>query len=95
MPGGQDRLAVGAKQGELVEYFDSNIKKTGKSWSKYPRDIDVAKYKQTLWNTVSEVLEIAEYPVEDLAGKFGVRTNNKRKNDNGHNDAEPSRGVTE
>jgi DNA polymerase I len=66
--------AVGAKQGELVEYFDSNIKKTGKSWSKNPRHIDVLKYKQTLWNTVSEVLEISKYPVEDLAMKIGVKT---------------------
>jgi hypothetical protein len=53
-------LALGAKQGELVEYFDSNIKKTGMSWSKNPRDIDVQKYKQTLcfWqeNLVSKMV---------------------------------------
>jgi hypothetical protein len=55
-----------------VEYFDSNIEKTGKRGSKNPRHIDVLKYKQTLWNTVSEVLEIAKYPIEDLAKKFGI-----------------------
>ena len=75
--------AVGAKKGELVEYFDSNVKKTGQSWSKNYRHIDISKYKQSLWNSISEVLEIAKYPVEDLAKKFGVRTT-KRKNNNGH-----------
>lgn len=65
--------AVDARQGELVEYFDSNVRKTGKSWSKNSRDIDVLKYKQTLWNTVSEVLVISKYPVEDLAREFSVK----------------------
>jgi DNA polymerase elongation subunit (family B) len=87
--------SVGAQKGELVEYFDSNTKKAGKTWSVNPADIDIPKYKQTLWNTVNEVLEIAGYPIEDLAQKFGVKVI-RRKNDNdGHNDAEPSRGVTE
>ena len=36
--------------------------------------IDVLKYKQTLWNTVSEVIEIAKYPIEDLAKKFVVKS---------------------
>ena len=71
--------AVGARKGELVEYFDSNIKKTGESWSTKHEDIDILKYKQTLWNTVKEVLEIAGYPVEDLADKFGVKTTTKKK----------------
>ena len=71
-----------AKQGELVEYFDSNIKKSGKSWSVNPRDIDVSKYKQTLWNTVEEVLEIVGYPVDDLAEKFGVKTTTTTKKQN-------------
>jgi DNA polymerase, archaea type len=71
--------AVRARKGELIEYFDSNIKKSGKSWSVNPREIDVSKYKQTLWNTVNEVLEIAGYPVEDLAKKFGVKMTSKNK----------------
>jgi uncharacterized protein YaaR (DUF327 family) len=87
--------AVGAKKGELVEYFDANIKKTGKSWSRNSTDIDIPKYKQTVWNSVSEILEIAGYPVEDLAKKFGVKMISKNKKRNGHGDAEPSRGVTE
>ena len=75
--------AVGAKKGELVEYFDSNIKKSGQSWSKNYRHVDISKYKQSLWNSVSEVLEIAKYPIEDLAKKFGVKTT-KRKNNNNY-----------
>ena len=65
--------ALGARKGDLIEYFDSDVKKTGKSWSVNPADIDIAKYKQTLWNTVREILEIAGYPVEDLAKEFGVK----------------------
>jgi DNA polymerase, archaea type len=72
--------AVGAKKGELVEYFDSNIRKTGRSWSKDYRYIDIMKYKQTLWNSVSEILGITGYPIEDLAKKFGVKTFGKNKN---------------
>lgn len=74
--------AVGARKGELVEYFDSNIKKSGQSWSKNYSHIDISKYKQSLWNSVSEVLELAKYPIEDLAKKFGVKTT-KRKNNEG------------
>lgn len=85
--------AVGAKKGELIEYFDSNIMKAGKSWSVNPADIDIPKYKQTLWNTVREVLEITGYPVEDLAKEFGVNILS-HKNNNGHNNAEPPSGVT-
>ena len=33
--------ALGARKGELVGYFDSDIKKIGKSWSTNPEDIDI------------------------------------------------------
>jgi DNA polymerase, archaea type len=79
--------ALGAKKGELIEYFDSNIKKTGKSWSVNPADIDIPKYKQTLWKTVREILEIAGYPAEDLAKEFGVKNLNKSKSTSGHGNA--------
>jgi DNA polymerase elongation subunit (family B) len=75
--------AVGAKKGELLEYFDSNVKESGQSWSRNHRHIDVSKYKQSLWNSVDEVLEIAKYPIKDLAKKFGVKIT-KRKNNDGH-----------
>jgi DNA polymerase I len=65
--------ALGARKGDLIQYFDSDVKKTGKSWSLDPADIDAAKYKQMLWNTVREILGIAGYPVQDLAKEFGVK----------------------
>jgi DNA polymerase elongation subunit (family B) len=79
--------ALGARKGDLIQYFHSDIKKTGKSWSTNPADIDIAKYKQTLWNTVKEILEIAGYPVEDLSKEFGVKNPKKSKSKNGHGNA--------
>jgi hypothetical protein len=64
--------ALGKTKGNLIEYFVSNARKTSSSWSTNPEDIDVKWYRQSLWNTVSEVLEIAGYSVEDLAKEFGV-----------------------
>ncbi len=78
--------ALGARKGDLIQYFDSDVKKTGKSWSTNPADIDIAKYKQTLWNTVREILEIAGYPVEDLAKEFGVKNLNKKSKSQVTND---------
>jgi DNA polymerase I len=90
--------ALGARKGDVIQYFDSNIKKTGKGWSLDPADIDTAKYKQMLWNTVREILEIAGYPVHDLSKEFGVknpkinkntRTSQKKttRDDDGHGNA--------
>jgi DNA polymerase I len=71
--------ALGARKGDLIQYFDSDVKKTGKSWSLDPVDIDSAKYKQMLWNTVIEILETAEYPVEDLSKEFDVKNPKRPK----------------
>ena len=83
--------ALSVKKGESIEYFVSDKKKTGSSWSINPSDIDVKWYKQSLWNTVSEVLEIAGYPIEDLSKEFGVVNGNRirTKKKHGHSDAEP------
>ena len=75
------------------------LRQTGKSWSINPADMDITKCKQKLWNSVSELLEIAGYPVEDLAKEFGVKNLQKTKikkskSNDGHNNAEPPRGVT-
>jgi DNA polymerase elongation subunit (family B) len=90
--------ALGAKKGELIEYFGCDITKTGKSWSTNPADVDTAKYKQMLWNSVREILEIVGYSVEDLATEFGVKNLKtkvkKSKSKDGHNNAEPPSGVT-
>jgi hypothetical protein len=38
--------ALGAKQGELIEYFNANKKKTGESWTLNSAEIDIAHYKE-------------------------------------------------
>jgi DNA polymerase, archaea type len=86
--------ALGARKGDLIQYFYSDIKKTGKSWSILPADIDITKYKQILWNTVREILEIAGYPIEDLAKEFGVKNQKFKRSTNGHDNAYPPSGVT-
>jgi DNA polymerase elongation subunit (family B) len=66
--------ALGAKKGDLIGYFDADVKKTadGRSWSTNAADIDIGKYKMKLWNTVKEVSEIAGYDTQDLAQEFGL-----------------------
>jgi DNA polymerase I len=93
--------SLGAKKGDLIGYFDADIRKTtdGKSWSTNPADIDIAKYKMKLWNTVKEVLEIAGYDIESLAQEFGLvqfhaKRKSKSKRKEGHGNAEPPSGVT-
>jgi DNA polymerase elongation subunit (family B) len=90
--------ALSARKGDLIQYFDSDVKTTGKSWSLDPADIDITKYMQTLWNAVREILEISGYPVEDLANEFDVKNRKtkakKLKSKDGHNNAEPPSGVT-
>jgi DNA polymerase elongation subunit (family B) len=63
--------ALGAKKGDTIEYFNANEKKTGKSWTINPTEIDIQHTKQLLWNTIDEVLEISGYPIEQLATEFG------------------------
>ena len=78
--------ALGAKKGDLVEYFNSDKKKTGKSWTTNTNnpaaEIDISHYKQLLWNTIDEILEIAGYPIEELAKEFGVKNRKKNNNEN-------------
>ena len=40
--------ALGARKGDLIEYFDSDVRQTGKSWSINPADADITKCKQTV-----------------------------------------------
>jgi hypothetical protein len=70
--------ALGAKKGDIIEYFNANKKKTGNSWTINSEEIDIAHYKQLLWNTIDEILEIAGYPVAELAKEFGIKAKKKR-----------------
>ena len=88
--------ALGARKGDLIEYFDSDVKKTGKSWSINPADADIQSVNRSYGTQSDEILEIAGYPVEDLAKEFGVKNLKKTKvkkskSKDGHNNAEPPR----
>jgi DNA polymerase, archaea type len=76
--------ALGSKKGDLIEYYSSNLKNTGKSWTLDPAEIDISHYKELLWNTIDEILEIAGYPIAELAKEFGIKAKKKHiiKQDN-------------
>jgi hypothetical protein len=59
-------LAVGARKGDVIEYFESDNKE-GYSLNAY--DLSIKKYEVMLWKAVKDILEIAEYDIattEDL-----------------------------
>jgi DNA polymerase elongation subunit (family B) len=64
--------AIGAKKGEVVEYYKADEAKIGKTWTVDPLDINLWKYKELLWNTIYETLHIAGYPIADLAKELGI-----------------------
>ena len=70
---GRIAKVLNANKGDLVHFYNANEKQTGKSWTLDPEEIDYSKYKELLWNTVSEILQIAGYPVADLAREFGIK----------------------
>jgi DNA polymerase, archaea type len=57
-------IAVGAKKGDVVEYYESDNSKAG--YSMNYQDISIIKYKLMLWKTVKEILEIAEYDINSI-----------------------------
>lgn len=65
--------AVNAKEGDLIKYYNSNKKKTGNSWTLDPAQIDIAKYKELLWNIIKEILDIEGCSVTDLAKELGIK----------------------
>jgi hypothetical protein len=54
-------LAIGARKGDIIEYFESDNNKEG--YSLNPQDISIRKYKIMLWKAVKDVLEIAGYDI--------------------------------
>jgi hypothetical protein len=51
-------LAISARKGELIEYFESDNRE---GYSLNSQDISVKKYKVMLWKAVKDILEIAGY----------------------------------
>jgi DNA polymerase, archaea type len=60
-------LAVGARKGDVIEYFESDNKE---GYSLNPQDISVKKYKNILWKAVKDILEIAGYEVAPIEQKI-------------------------
>lgn len=63
-------LVIGARKGDVIEYYESDGNKEG--YSLNPRDISIRKYKLTLWKTVKEILEIAGYNVSSIEQDLGL-----------------------
>jgi hypothetical protein len=76
-------LAVGARKGDVVEYFETDNNKEG--YSLNSQDISIKKYKIMLWKTVKDVLEIAGYDIATLERELFDNTISHM--------AMPSRGV--
>jgi DNA polymerase elongation subunit (family B) len=57
-------IAVGARKGDVIEYYESDSNKAG--YSLNYQDISIRKYKLILWKTVKEILEIAGYNISSL-----------------------------
>jgi DNA polymerase, archaea type len=61
-------LAIGARKGQIIEYFESDNNKEG--YSLNSQDISINKYKAMLWKAVKDILEIAQYSAETLEELF-------------------------
>jgi hypothetical protein len=63
-------ITVGAKKGDIIEYYESDNSKAG--YSTNYQDISIRKYKLMLWKAIKEILEIAGYDVRSLENEIGV-----------------------
>jgi hypothetical protein len=57
-------LAINARKGDVIEYYESDNNKEG--YSLNPEDISIRKYKIILWKTIKDVLEIAGYDIQTI-----------------------------
>jgi DNA polymerase, archaea type len=76
-------LAIGARKGDLVEYYESDNKE---GYSLNLQEISVRKYKIMLWKTVRDILEISGYDIATIEQELIL--NNKDDHM-----AKPPRGV--
>src|SRR5215831_19373918 len=54
-------LAIGARKGDVIEYFETDKNREG--YSLNPQDISIKKYKIMLWKAIKDILEIAGYDI--------------------------------
>jgi hypothetical protein len=57
-------LAVGARKGDVVEYFETDNNKEG--YSLNSQDISIKRYKIMLWKATKDILEIAGYDIASI-----------------------------
>lgn len=69
-------LAVGARKGDVVEYYESDNSKTG--YSLNHQDISIRKYKLMIWKTVKEILEIAGFDISSVEQDLGFSSKEVR-----------------
>jgi DNA polymerase elongation subunit (family B) len=77
-------LAIGARKGDVIEYFESDNYKEG--YSLNPQDISIRRYKIMVWKAVKDILEIAGYDIAVIEQEFILNSKD------GHI-AEPPSGV--
>ena len=71
-------LAIGAKKGDVIEYFESDNNEEG--YSLNPQDISISKYKAMLWKAVKNILEIARYDVVTIEKQLFLSNMATRQN---------------
>jgi DNA polymerase elongation subunit (family B) len=65
-------LAIGARKGDVIEYFESDNDNEG--YSLNSQDISIRKYKIMLWKTIKDVLEITGYDIETIEQELILNT---------------------
>jgi DNA polymerase elongation subunit (family B) len=80
-------LAVGARKGDVIEYFESDNKE---GYSLNAQDISFKKYKIMLWKVVKDILEIAGYDIPTLEQDLILNYDGEQEDDHM---SKPPRGV--
>jgi hypothetical protein len=57
------RMAIGARKGDVIEYYESDSKE---GYSLNSQDISIKKYKVMLWKAVRNILDIAGYDIATI-----------------------------
>ena len=78
-------LAIGARKGDVIEYFETDKNREG--YSLNPQDISIKKYKIMLWKAIKDIMEIAGYDIATVERELF-------EPDTISHMAMPSRGVT-
>jgi DNA polymerase elongation subunit (family B) len=71
-------LAVSARKGDVIEYYESDNNKEG--YSLNPQDISISKYKAMLWKAVKDILEIAGHDVVTIEKELILSNMTTRQN---------------